>query len=76
MYRDDTYREFIPRVLSLGDYARAPSSKWHTLRTPPDLPSSEGHSHVSRDQSEPKVQFEELSHRAPYRVACKIRNSK
>jgi hypothetical protein len=65
----------IPRVLSRGDYARAPISKWHTPRTPPDLPSFEVHSHVLRDQSEPRVQFEELSHRALYRLACKIRNS-
>jgi hypothetical protein len=56
----------IPRVLSRVDYARGPSSKWHTLRTPPDLPSSERYNHVSRDQSKPRVQFEELSHRAPY----------
>jgi len=34
------------------------------------------YSHVLRDQSEPRVQFEELSQRATYRVTCKIRNSK
>jgi hypothetical protein len=66
----------IPRVLSRGPYARASSFKWQIPRTPPDLPSSEVHNHMPRDQSQPRVQFEELSQRAPYRVTCKIRNSK
>jgi len=66
----------ISRVLSRGPYARVSSSKWHTPRTRPDLPSSEVQSHVPRDQSESRVQFEELSQSGPYQVACMIRNSK
>jgi hypothetical protein len=75
-YRGEKYVPYIPRVLSQGPYARAFSSKWHTSRAPPDFPSSEVRSHMPRDQSESRVQFEELSQRTPYRVACKIINSK